>query len=309
MPVGRGLSLDTVRRGLGRRGLPQFGLQLPVFVFVCIALLILSRLDHSAVRQLRWQIAQLMAPALSAALVPLEPVRWAGRHVSDGVDLLNKLEEARDEAQRLKGWEWRAKELERKVAELSGLSKLVSEPSLEFVTARVIANSSGAFVRSVIINAGTSHRIKTGFPVLTGDGLVGRVVEAGPQASRVLMLTDLNSRIPVHVGPRDTRAILAGDNGPYAKLTFLLPDAEVNLGDEVGTSGMGGLLPRGLKIGVVAASEQGLRVKPDADLDAIEYISVLLYESPTPDPIVRDGCPTCSARTEGSGSVDGKAVP
>lgn len=261
----------------------RFRTAVPVLLILSVGLMALSRLEHAAVREVRWRIAELMTPLLSALLVPLEPVRWAGRYAGEMLSLARELEEVRDENQRLRGWEWRAHELERKVQELSGLARVVRDTPLEFVTVRVIANSSGAFVRSAMINAGTSQNLKPGYPVLSGDGVVGRVVEAGKSAARVLMLTDLNSRIPILAGTNGERAVLIGDNGPFPRLAYLASGAMVAAGDEVATSGIGGMFPRGLKIGTVVDTPRGLRVRPHANLDALEFLSVLYYESPAVD--------------------------
>ena len=159
-------------------------------------------------------------------MVPLEPVRHVGRQIAAQVDITEELQRLKSENQTLSSWEWRAKELERKLADLEALSKVVDEPKINFVTSRVIADSSGAFVRSVMINAGSEQNIKTGFPVVSADGLVGRVVEIGPSSARVLLSTDLNSRIPVVVGDKGVRGVLAGDNGSVPRLIFLPPDAK-----------------------------------------------------------------------------------
>jgi rod shape-determining protein MreC len=285
----------------------RFRTVLPVLLILSAGLLVLSRLEHSAVREVRWHIAELMTPVLSAILVPLEPLRWVGQHVTKLADLTRELDDLKDENQRLRSWEWRAHELERKVGELTALSKVVRETPLEFVTVRVIANSSGAFVRSAMINAGTDQRLKSGYPVLSGDGLVGRVLETGRSAARVLFLTDLNSRIPVLVGRDGVRAVLVGDNGPSPRLAYALSGAHIAPGDEVATSGIGGLFPRGLRIGVVVETARGLRVRPHANLDRVEYLSILFYEAPSPDLAAvpeRDGIPV-AAEAGASASLDG----
>ena len=100
------------------------------------------------------------------------------------------------------------------------------------------------------------------------------------RSARVLLPTDLNSRIPVLVGNKNVRAILAGDNGSQPRLTYLAPDAVIASGDEVSTSGVGGIFPRGLRIGIVAGEASAGRVKIRADMDELEYVSVLFFENP-----------------------------
>ncbi len=273
-------SLNLTRRGddPGHGGRVRF--VLPVLVFLCIALLLLSRLNHSSLAQARWRIAEWMSPVLQAATVPMEPVRNVGRQIAEQVDMTEELRRLRAENQKLSNWEWRARELERKLADLEALNKTVREPKIDFVTTRVIADSSGAFVRSVMIDSGTLQNVRTGHPVINGDGLVGRVVETGTSSSRVLLPTDLNSRIPVVVGPKNVRALLVGDNGAEPRLQFLPPDAEIKPGDDVATSGTGGIFPRGLRVGSVNGDMASPRVKLRARMEELEYLSVLFYDNP-----------------------------
>ncbi|MEQ1576832.1 MAG: rod shape-determining protein MreC, partial [Hyphomicrobium sp.] len=186
---------------------------MPVLILVSLCLMVLSRLDHVSTHAVRWRITEAMTPLLTALFAPFEPVRWAARQVPGLFEASRELEQVRDENQKLKSWEWRAKELERKLQDVTELARTVRETGFEFVTARVIANSSGAFMRSVMINAGRDQTIQIGHPVLSGNGIVGRVVDTGSAAARVLLLTDLNSRIPVLVGRNAVRAVLSGDNG------------------------------------------------------------------------------------------------
>lgn len=253
----------------------------PILVFVSLGLLLLSRLNHSALAQARWQLAAWMSPVLQAAMVPLEPVRTVGRQIAAQVHMASELERLQTENQKLNNWEWRARELERRIADLESLTKAVTEPIMNFVTSRVIADSSGAFVRSVVIDSGSEEFIKSGYPVINGDGLVGRIVETGTHSARVLLATDLNSRIPVTVGEGMVRAILAGDNGPEPRLIYQPLDSKIAVGDVVATSGTGGLFPRGLRIGEVTGEASAPRVRLRANLDKLEYLSVLFFEDPS----------------------------
>jgi len=252
------------------------------FVFVSCALMLLGRLDHSILAGTRWQIASWLTPVLKTAMIPVEPIRDLGRTISTQVALQSELERLRQENRRLGNWEWRARRLETKLADLEALAKVVPEQKLDFVTSRVIADSSGAFVHNVTIDAGRKHKVESGYPVIDADGLIGRIVDVGPDAARVLLATDINSRIPVVVGPKAVRAILAGDNSAEPRLIYLADGAKVSPGDDVSTSGVGGLFPAGLRLGSVAddtSSEPRVALK--ADLDRLDYVSVLFFNDPS----------------------------
>jgi rod shape-determining protein MreC len=274
-------SLKLVRGGVKAQRKAELRALFPILIAVSMGLLLLSRLNHSALANARWRLAETLSPVLEAAMVPLQPVRTIGRQIAAQVDMTSELERLKTENQKLSNWEWRARELERKLADLESLSRTVSAPVLDFVTSRVIADSSGAFVRSVMIDAGRGESVRTGFPVVNGDGLVGRVVETGAHTARVLLLTDLNSRIPVVIGNNNVRAIMAGDNGPEPRLIYQPQDSRISIGDEVATSGTGGLFPRGLRIGVVTGDAKAPRVKLRASLDGLEYVSILFFEDPS----------------------------
>jgi hypothetical protein len=112
--------------------------------------------------------------------------------------------------------EWRAA-AERNVAHLRSLLNAVDEPALHYVTGSVIADARGPFLRSALINLGRDDGVRVGYAVINGDGLIGRTVDAGSSVARVLLLSDLNSRIPVLVGPGGVRALVSGDNSAELK--------------------------------------------------------------------------------------------
>jgi rod shape-determining protein MreC len=256
----------------------------PIMLFlivISLALMILSRLHHSALTDMRWHVASSLALVLQAATFPAEPFREIGHAISSQLDLTAELQRLRGENQKLSGWEWRAKQLEARLADLERLAKVVPEQNLEFVTSRVIADSSGAFARSVMINSGSQQNVKAGYPVINADGLVGRVVDVGPNSSRVLLSTDADSRVPVRIGTDLVRGILAGDNGTNPRLLYLPDGAKISPGDEVSTSGTGGLFPPGLRIGTVIDGASAPRVGLRANLDRLEYVSVIFFDDPS----------------------------
>ncbi len=119
--------------------------------------------------------------------------------------------------------------------------------------------------------------------MVNGDGLVGRIVEAGRNSARVLLLTDLNARIPVVIESTRVSAILAGDNTDRQRLIFMPDNARVSPGDRIVTSGRGEMLPAGLPIGTVVSVADGVaRVQPFADWHTLEYVRVLDFARPAP---------------------------
>lgn len=158
----------------------------------------------------------------------------------------------------------------------------------EFATARVIADNSGAFVRSIAINLGADNGVRDGQTILGGIGLVGRTVQTGDRSSRVLLITDLNARIPVMVERSRLRAILAGDNTAQPRLVHLPPESLTQVGDRIVTSGHGGMFSYGLPVGVVAAIDDGVvRVEPLEDLARLEYVRILEFEANRADTAFR----------------------
>jgi rod shape-determining protein MreC len=156
---------------------------------------------------------------------------------------------------------------------------MAPDPRVQYVTARVIGSSAGAFVREVLIAAGARDGIAKGQAALTGEGLAGRVTEVGNRSARVLLLTDINSRIPVLLEGSRHKAILAGDNSNEPRLLFLPPDALPAPGDRIVTSGDGGAFPAGLPVGIVGSVEEGVvTVLPFVDWDRLEFLQLVDYE-------------------------------
>ena len=121
--------------------------------------------------------------------------------------------------------------------------------------------------------------IEDGQAAVTGDGLIGRISGVGSRSSRLLLITDLNSRIPIVIEATRTRAVLAGTNTGRPRMIHLPTGAAVAIGDRVVTSGHGGGFPSGLPIGVVTMATDGvIEVQPYVNRERIEYVRVLDYE-------------------------------
>ncbi len=252
--------------------------------FLCAVLLVLSRIGHGALEDARDQLVDLSAPFLELASVPAIEVRRAmdraRLYVRVHRDAVEEVDRLAKENEELKQWRWRTQLLERKVAHLRKLLHAAEEPALVYTTGQVIADARGPFVRSALVNLGRNDGLRIGYAVINGDGLVGRTIEAGDNVARVLLLNDLNSRIPVLVGPRGARGLALGDNSSELQLGFLQDGVKVSAGDEVYTSGSDGVFPRGLRVGVVVGAPGDYKIRPFAELNSLDAVSVLFFDAP-----------------------------
>jgi rod shape-determining protein MreC len=150
------------------------------------------------------------------------------------------------------------------------------DPRLTHVTGVVMADSGSPFRQSVLLNVGARDGIIEGWATMDGIGLVGRIAGVGDRTSRVILLTDTNSRVPVTVQPSGQKALVTGDNSTLPPLEFLDDADAVRPGDRVVTSGDGEMLPADLLVGeVVMGSDRRLRVRLAADYGRLEFLRVL----------------------------------
>jgi rod shape-determining protein MreC len=249
------------------------------------ALLVLGKADVALIQKVRIVVADAATPILDVVAEPVSALNRAIDEVESLISLREENARLREENRRLLQWQVVARRLEQENNLFRSQLHFQQESEIEIVSARVIGDSGGPFVRTMLLNAGHDAGVALGQAVVTGDGLVGRVAQVGKQSARILLITDLNSRIPVVIEGGRHRAVMAGDNSRRPKLEFLPVSAQVSAGDRVVTSGHGGLCPPGLPIGVVAELKDGVpRVQAFADWDRIEVVRVLLYNVPKLEP-------------------------
>jgi len=255
---------------------------LGIVVLVSLLLLILWRSDNPRLERLRLSLADVLTPSLSFLSQPLEFADGVTRDYRNFLDVYSQNRELRREIQRLRAWRDTARQLEEENAQLRALNNVRLAPHSTFVTGDVIADSGGPFLQSALVNVGARDGVVDGSAAVDGNGLVGRVVGVGTHATRLLLLTDFSSRVPVLVQPSGRRAILAGDGTPAPLLDFLENADEVSPGDAVRTSGDGGVFPPDVPVGRLIALPGGSwRVALNADYARLEFVRLLRYAPDT----------------------------
>lgn len=261
-----------------------------VLLLAAAAVMLLGRADPSGLERVRLQVTDTLVPILDVLSRPIDGLVHIGARIQGWVWLAEENAQLKAERERLRQWQAAAQRLEAENASLRALLDYVAEPATTSRTARVIANATNAFAHSVVVAAGAGDGIEKGQIAVTGDGLVGRVAAVSPRAALVLLITDLNSRVPVFVGPARLQAILAGDNSERPKLLHRAGDGVINVGDEVVTSGLAGGFPPAQPIGVVDdTTSTAISVRPHVDRNRLEYLRFIRYPVPPPPALPEPG--------------------
>lgn len=251
-------------------------LALPFLVLVSAALIVLGKADILLIERFRTDLNDILAPVFEAIAKPINLVASGVRGFEDHFTVYEENQRLREENARLLQWQDLAQRLETENEELRQMLHFEPQGVRGYITGRVIANSGGAFLRNVLIDVGDRQGVERGQAALGGEGVAGRVTEVGSRASRVLLLTDLNSRVPVVIEDTRERAVLAGDNTSRPRLLYLPEKSAIQVGDHVVTAGSGGIFPPGLPVGAVSSIDGGVvRVEPEAELTHLEYVRIV----------------------------------
>lgn len=247
-----------------------------LFISAGFLLFSVSAMNPSALQGVRIATTDALAPVIAAVNKPALMLSEYVSAVTGIAQLHQEVAQLREENSRLREWHNAALSLQAENARLSDLLKLKLPEASGYISARVISDAGNSFAQSVLVLAGEGDGVVKGQAVLSGDGLVGRVIESGNKASRILLLTDINSRVPVVIEGTETRAILAGQNHPYPLMEHLPPEHKVQSGQRVVTSGHGGLFLPGMPVGRTYVDERGqVYVQLFAGLDELNYVRIL----------------------------------
>lgn len=270
----------------------------------------------SEVADVRKRLSGPVSSLLTTLQAPLKPLSELRQRVGDFIEMEHELARLRRENEELKGWQWRAVELERQLSDLSQLNRVVIEVGYDYVTTQVVARSIGAHSRSVLIGAGGDANVRARAAVLNQSGLVGTTFEVGPKTARVLFLTDEKARVLVSIGRGLVTAEVFGTGSGYLGIRDGARTFDIAVGDEVITAGEVGGVPRGLRVGRVVGSSQGMRIEPYVDFDRLEFVSVLVPDAnATPAEMSRSeaaadsGPLTAQLRDESAGAPADRSKP
>ncbi len=249
-------------------------LTLPVLIAAAFGLMLLGKADTLLAERARMALADGLSPIYAVLARPLANLHEAGEVWSLRADN----ERLRGENDQLRRWQAIALALDAENRRLKANLNWLPQPTPSYVTAPVVADAGGIYARAVLVAVGPNHGVRKGQIVLDEAGLVGRVTEVGTRTARVLLITDLNSRIPVVLEPSGAHAILAGTNGPRPRLMFWPEGSPPQEGERILTSAEVNSIPANLPVGTVRHATSGApEVVPAARLDRLAVVRIFDY--------------------------------
>jgi rod shape-determining protein MreC len=237
----------------------------------------IGKADLVAMRDLRMSSNDFLAPVIDFVSAPIRGVETMAEGIRTVASLRAENVRLQAENDLLQRWRRRAEILESENQQLRSVTGTVSDENRSLITARAVTAPGGSFAHTILIAIGDESGIAAGDPVITSNGLVGIVYEVGRAYARVLMISDINARIPVMLASSSWPGLTIGRNGEYLELAFLPAEARPEVGELVLTSGHGGILPAGLAVGRVDwVDGEDIRVRPAVEFRNLGYVSVLI---------------------------------
>jgi len=250
-------------------------LTLPVLIAAAFGTMLLGKADALIAERARILLADLLSPVYAAFAEPARAVRNLVAEVPELIALREENAELRAENERLRRWQAAALALEAENALLRRQLAFVPDAAPSYVTVRVVADAGGVYARSVLVAVPPWMELRRGQIALDERGFAGRITEVGSRSARILLATDMNSRIPVTLEGSRARAMMVGTNGPRPRLQHWTEGTRPAEGERVVTSAEGVAFPPGLPIGVVRYSPAGTaEVELFARLDRLDLVRI-----------------------------------
>ena len=251
-----------------------------VLIALSFSLMFIGKADLVAMRDLRMSSNDFLAPVIDFVSAPIRGVETLFEGIRTVASLRAENVRLQAENDLLQRWRRRAEILESENQQLRSVTGTVSDENRSLITARAVTAPGGSFAHTILIAIGNESGIAAGDPVITSNGLVGIVYEVGRAYARVLMISDINARIPVMLASSSWPGLTIGRNGEFLELAFLPAEAQPEVGELVLTSGHGGILPAGLAVGRVDRVDgDNIRVRPAVEFRNLGYVSILIGDT------------------------------
>ena len=245
-------------------------------IFFSIGLLILSKINLPVTNYLKISLNEIVYRTSFIISVPEKKIQEVSNIIKDHFNVYDDYLLVKEKLKIIQTKKYETKFLQE---ENKRLKKTINEYiyNSDELIAKVLIDKNSPFLKSIIVNKGSKDNIKLGMAVLDGTYLVGKIVEVNYSTSRALLVSDLNSKIPVGIEPGNIQSILSGTGRLNGKIEYLETDILIEDKSIVYTSGSGGLFKPGIPIGKIKKEQSG-KVKFFSDFTQLDYVKIATYE-------------------------------
>ena len=245
-----------------------------ILVALSILLIFIETIESKPINFFRSFIKDAIYRGSVVTATPGKALGNLNNFFSEHVDLYKNYDLLKKENEKLKNNKNKSEFLELENSQLRVLINEQISSNKNLISARVMLDKQSPYLNSFVINMGNNKGIKNGMAVMNGNNFIGRIVDVNYFSSRVLLISDFNSKIPVLIEPSANHAILGGHGNKKPTLEYLPENHKVQNGDKVYTSGKGGVFPPGMPIGEVKIQDNIIKVFSFSDLDQITFVSI-----------------------------------
>ena len=245
-------------------------------IFFSIALIALSRFNFPAINYLKISLNEIIYRASFVVSIPEQQIQNASIALNKHFKLYKDLE-----ITKIKQLEYEKYNSNYLTSENKRLRKLIDEYIIKSdeLVAKVLLDKNSPFLKSIIVNKGSKDDVKLGMAVLDDQYLIGKIVEVNYSTSRALLVSDLNSKIPISVEPGNLLSILSGTGKDFGKIQYTQEDFNFQESDIVYTSGSGGIFKSGIPIGKIKIdNNKNIKVKFFSNLSQITFVKLVSFE-------------------------------
>ena len=248
-------------------------------IFSSVVLIILSNLNFVAINYLKSSLNEIVYRISFVVSIPEKQLQKSINLVNEHVSMYGKYKDMENKIRELENNDYNSNFLK---SENSRLKRLIDEyiTESEELVAKVLLDKDSPFLKSLIVNKGSKDKVSLGMAVLDENYLVGKIVEVNYTTSRVLLISDLNSKIPVIIEPGNVQSILSGSGKDQGVIQYFRSSREITSDNIVFTSGSGGIFKAGIPIGKIENVQTNKNYNTDffSNLDQLTFVKLVSYQ-------------------------------
>ena len=248
-------------------------------IFFSVVLIILSNLNFVAINYIKSGLNEIVYRISFIVSIPEKQLQKSITLINEHISMYSEYKVMENKIRQLENNNLNSNFLQ---AENSRLKRLIDEYITESdeLVAKVLLDKDSPFLKSIIVNKGSKDKVSLGMAVLDENYLVGKIVEVNYSTSRVLLISDLNSKIPVIIEPGNVQSILSGSGKDHGEIQYFKSSREISTENVVFTSGSGGIFKAGIPVGKI----ENVRINKNyvtrflSNLDQLTFVKLVSYE-------------------------------